>query len=177
MKSFQMEGALNNIENVMIVESASDSEIKEALDGTPFAYGVNRGMNDSKILKTPGGNFYTFFHLNGLFYCVVIDQYGECGFGPSEKYSLNPRDYEDDIISADSALKVFSVVIYVLLEMTIKTGFRNLKFEPKSAALNRLYGMMMRNPIFLQQIARKGWYPGTLSPGIYRLTKDQPKGM
>lgn len=158
--------------------SFSDFCLSESIRPKPTQYGTDRDMSDGNI-ERKGNTHYTFMKAEDSYWRVVIFN-NEVGFGRSEKYSLDPSDYNTDRRDTRSALKIFNRVFYVLLEMFDKIRDNTMtviKFDSAHPALGRVYDRMVKNKWFLESMSERDFeYIGLDKDGKHTFRTRYGKG-
>lgn len=128
---------------------------------------------------------FTFFKKYDLYYRVdVCIDTNEIAFGVSEHFDQDKikditwviQNFSDDRKKTFSAIRVFSHIIYVVLDATKKFDLNQIRFDSANPALGSMYDKLVTNKYLLSALAKYHFqYHGQID-GYYtfqKLSKQQ----
>jgi hypothetical protein len=142
------DGRLLSFEEYLMSESFRPVEIQ---------HGTNKDANNLEF-GVQGESIYTLFKLNGVYYCVqyrVSD--GRIGFGGSDQYSTQLKDYPDSPIRTKNAFKVFNHVFYIVSLMIKSYNLSKFIFTGARDGLIVVYSKMPHNKSFTGELNKLGF--------------------
>lgn len=155
--------------------------ISESLRPMYIVYGTdlkNKEWNYSSENET----YWTFIKNDKYFYCIILSKEGDVGFATSEFFDqkflskwTNVLDfYSFDERKTSSALKVFSYVIFVILEGANGFKLDTIYFSGQHDALGKVYERMVKhNKYFLDSFKEAGYVYDKEENGKYYFRRIQ----
>lgn len=145
--------------------------VTEKFQPNQISFGTNPETNNSKY-QSEGGIYSTFFQINGIYYCVCIDDSGLISFSSSNKFSDNMDDYSYTRIPSDNVFRLFNSIIYVLSFLISKLGeFTELSFSGNDDKLHKMYTHMVSTTSFKNLINHLGYVRDFTYPNSFVFTK------
>jgi len=138
--------------------------LSESIRPKKVSYGVNSIINDEKILYLKALNHYiTFMKYKDELYLVALDKNNEFSFGALKNNRYTTEDGIDieAIINDISdnpknigapAIKVFSGILYIMLEMVKKYKLNHFFFSSANDKLSPVYDKLIKNKYFIEDL-------------------------
>ena len=123
-------------------------------------YGTNLEMNNGLVGKHL--DFYYTFMKNTTstvisYHCVGIEN-NQFMMGTSDILSVNPEDYNDvRKHTQGDARKVFGQAFFVGLKIADHIPIHSIYFSGSNTKLETIYGLMIKNKIFLDRVRQLNW--------------------
>jgi len=138
--------------------SFSEYCLSESIKPKVTEYGTDESTSNRRI-EHVSRVFYTFMQASDAYWCVLLKDDGEVGFGRSDEFSTDPRDYSDERTNTRSALQVYGKVLYVMLEIFDKKApntMTAIKFGSANPAAGKVYDRMVKNKWLLDELSERG---------------------
>lgn len=145
--------------------SFRDYLLSESIKSKIISYGTNYKEYDNKKIENINSIKLTSFIFEDKVYTIIIDNSNSVGFHFSELPDKEIDYFE--IIKVDtsgkavrnssSAIKVFSYVFYVILEIADKFNLKELKFSAEHLSLGKVYDNLVKNKFFIDELKSKNF--------------------
>lgn len=140
--------------------SFSEYLLSESIKPKEIDFGTNYDSYNNKAIVQMNKLMLTSFKFNNKLYTVIIDKNNSVGFHWSEipeneisYYDIIGIDSSGDLVQrGTSAIKTFSYVFYIIIQMIKKFKIDEIKFDAAHKALGNVYDNIVKNKYFLEEL-------------------------
>lgn len=138
----------------------SDYLMCESVKPTHISYGTNEATDNQQLIheNDPTDMSWTLIHNNGIYYliCFMHDT-KEVKFFANKGYSVDMADYTSERTFSANAIKVLGGVFYIASKISKELGWNKFIFQGQDTRLHQVYGKIVTNPYFLEEMKNQGF--------------------